>query len=152
MIYTRSQCEGILKCSLSDLDVASIEEPSTGPACVALKNHLRAALHLSQQTLDDDRAMATMVSAFRSTATIAAIPVSVQSAMEGASKHANRWAAGRKDVHDRRIKDVQTSLESFACAFLGIDPPAPAVQCERPIRSGMRLEDLTAMDAEVVHG
>jgi 2-oxoglutarate dehydrogenase complex dehydrogenase (E1) component-like enzyme len=147
MTFTREQCENILKRSLSDLDASISEEPAAGPACVALKNHLRAALQISQDTANDDRAMAIMVSAFRSTATNIAIRVSVQSAMEGAAKHAGHWAAGRADVHDRRLKDVQSSLESFTCAFLDLPAPEPAIQCDHPIRSGLRLVDL-----EVAHG
>jgi len=136
MTYSRSQCEGLLKMTLSELDVVSIEEPGVESACIALKNHLRAALQLSRLTLDDDRAMATIVSAFRSIATITAINVSVQSAIEGAAKHAGHWTKGRPDIHDRRLKDIQSSLESFACAFLGLTPPEPAIQCDRPIPHG----------------
>lgn len=132
-LVTRSGAENLLKCALSDLDCVIMEEPSLRDACRALKDLLRSALQHSQKRIDEAAALEIMGRAFVGSARSQAIPLSMQSSMENAARSNGHWNSGRVSVHDRRLKDIQTSLVSIGCEILGIVPPDPAIQCDNPI-------------------
>lgn len=130
---TRAQAKTITQVTIDDLSIAEIETASYADALKAIRRMLKSVLQSDSVFVADDRAVKRLGETLKQAAWILSMPIRIQSAVEDARREAGQGPKGR-EVGDMAITSIHTALVSAACAILGEQPPAPAVQCEHPFK------------------